>query len=108
MDEAGKCQNLKIVYFYEMIHYLEKACNVTVDLCKFKNKYIRTDGAPRGVDVYRLENMIDLLKEMIVFSCHELDNLDIVLKHRKNVEQSIKSIQLLIREEIEPVVHVMQ
>lgn len=56
LDEAGKCQNLKIAYFYEMIHYLEKACNVTVDLCKFKNKYIRTNGAPRGVDVYRLEN----------------------------------------------------
>lgn len=64
-DEDNR--NLKIMYYYEIMHYLDTACEKTFDLVKNKNDCIRTLDKALGVDIFRVINLINIVKELETF-----------------------------------------
>lgn len=85
-DESNK--NLKIFYYYEIMHYLATACEKTTDLVKNKEKCIRTLSESEGVDVFRVINIINIMQELDKF----LDD-NIGLLNGNNVQKDAVSFQ---------------
>lgn len=67
LPDIEENQNLKVFYYYEIMHYMDVACDKTRDLVKHKKDCIRTMNEAIGVDIFRVINIKNIMEEMIAF-----------------------------------------
>ena len=79
-------------YFFEVIHYVEQTVNILVKLSKFNDTYLKTDNKATGIEIYRLNNVKDIIKKI-------LDDLNLYIgdstcdsDDKKIVEKKINNI----------------
>ena len=89
----SKKNNLKTFYYFEMLHYLEKACFTTYDLCLYKGKYVKINGNPEGVELYRIYNMIFLMEDLIKYLKSRNETLYIDREYIKQINGSITRLE---------------
>lgn len=68
-------QNLKIFYYYEVMHYLDTAAEKTEELLFYKEECIRTMRTALGVDIYRIRNLTNIMEEIQTFLDQEYHNI---------------------------------
>lgn len=103
-----KSNNIRLFFFYEVLHYLQTACFTTRDLCKFKDRYIKVGNDLEGVDIYRIYNMIDLMNEILAFLEVEKERIAIDEESKGKVEDEIKSIKNVIQEDIVRIINLIE
>ena len=59
--------NIRNMYIYEMIHYLETACTCTVRLISHKEYCINDGRLGEGVDKYRVTNALNIMNDIADF-----------------------------------------
>lgn len=94
-------QNLRTFYFCETVHYLQTACIYTKNLCLDK-KYIYSPSTGKGVEQYRIYNMIELIKELLIFVEKENSKAFSRQEDKKRVENQINSIEEALKSDIIP------
>lgn len=75
LSNNASTQSLKTFYFYEVMHYLDTASEKTKELVEFKNECIRTLQTASGVDIYRVVNLKNIMREINMFLNNELNNI---------------------------------
>lgn len=68
-------KNLRTFYYYEIMHYINAACEITVELIENKSQCIRTMQEATGVDIYRVLNIKDIMEEIVTFLDNEFTNI---------------------------------
>lgn len=58
--------DIKDFYFFEIIHYMKKACNIFLEIRKYPERYTK-DTNKALLDLYRIKNFIKLSKEVNTF-----------------------------------------
>ncbi len=84
--------DLKEFYYFEVLHYLETACNVTMDLCKNKS-YIRSSDAVGGVEQYRIYNIISLFNNLLLFLENEKEIYDVDVRIAEKIDDIHKGVE---------------
>lgn len=79
-------KSIKTFYFYEVMHYLNTACEKTRDLVQNKSECIRTINTASGVDIFRVSNLLNIIKEVDIF-------LDVNFKTICNGNPQLQAIQ---------------
>ena len=75
MDNNSQNKSLKTFYFYEIMHYLDTATERTKELIEFKDECIRTMQTASGVDIYRVNNIKNIMDEIDSFLQDNFDNI---------------------------------
>lgn len=99
-SEKIKSVNLKTFYFLEILHYVEKACFTTRDLCMYKDEYMKIHGRLDGVDVYRVYNMVAMMQELLEYIESEYKKININKKYKYQIQFSISLISKTIENDI--------
>lgn len=100
LDNPSISDSLRTFYFYEIIHYLEKACITTRNLCMYKDEYIKTSKKANGVEIYRIHNMIELIKELLDFADSQRDSIVSDEDNNLIVTKKVNNIRKILYEEI--------
>lgn len=75
LPNSASNQSLKTFYFHEIMHYLDTAYEKTKELVEFKTECIRTMQTASGVDIYRVVNLKNIMKEINTFLNNEFNNI---------------------------------
>ena len=67
LEMTNENKNLRIFYYYEILHYLDTACDKTEALVKNKSDCIRTMNEATGVDIFRVINIKNMMIELDQF-----------------------------------------
>lgn len=100
LSNLDKNADLKIFYFYEVIHYLETACIITRNLCMYKDEYIKLSDTAGGVEIYRIHNMMNLINELLGFADTQKEIINISQKDQRLVNQKIDDIKKIVENDI--------
>lgn len=92
-----KNKNIKAFYLFETMHYLTTACEKTKNLVENKEKCIRTSSEAEGVDVFRVQNIINIMQEIDKFLDENLKELDDYTDYLEDIKSQHTYIQELIR-----------
>lgn len=76
LTDELKNKSLKIFYYYEILHYLDVACDKTECLLEHKKDCVRTMDEATGVDIFRVINIKNMMIELDVFLDNEYDTVD--------------------------------
>lgn len=87
-------KNIKTFYFFEVMHYLESSCKKTEKLLQFKNQCIRAEKQAEGVDIYRVRNAAEIMRDLYEFLS---DNSETILEYELN-DNSKRLIKHRIKE----------
>lgn len=75
LENHPESNNFRIFYYYEIMHYLDSACEKTKELVENKKDCIRTMDEALGVDIYRVINIKDIMLEIDSFLDNEFENV---------------------------------
>lgn len=67
LSKKSSKKSLKTFYFYEIMHYLDTACEKTKELVQYKAECTRTTQTASGVDIFRVLNLLKMIKELDTF-----------------------------------------
>lgn len=103
LEDNEDNHNLKVFYYYEMMHYLDTACEKTQMLVKNKQRCIRTMNESEGVDIFRVLNIKDMMIELNKFledhfelTCRQSEQKEAIKYQREQIDKTIsKIIELL-------------
>jgi len=97
-DASNK--SLKTFYFYEIMHYLDTACEKTKELVQYKSECIRTTQTASGVDIFRVSNLLNIIKEIDTFLdnqfntiCNGNPQLSAIQHQHKQIKKKIEFIE---------------
>lgn len=90
-------RNLKTMYYYEILHYLDTACEKTLELVKNKNDCIRTLDKALGVDIFRVINLLNIAKELEIFLDKNSNYIFINNNQKEAINFQINSLKEKIR-----------
>lgn len=103
LNNLDESDNLKVFYFYEIMHYLETACIITRNLCLYKDEYIRLNAnKATGIEIYRIHNMVNLINDLLDFANSQKGTISIPQTDRSMITQKINDIQSIMNESIKP------
>ena len=83
----------QIFYVTECAHYLEKASEVTAELCQYKDKYVKINRV-EGIDVYRIHLMKNALNEVNHDLKLQIEKLSIADEDKSALENVTNSISM--------------
>lgn len=89
-------KNVKAFYLFEIMHYLGTACEKTKDLISNKEKCIRTLDESEGVDIFRVKNIVNIMKELDGFLDNNLSFLDDYVDQKTAIDYQHSLIKNLI------------
>lgn len=81
-SNLNNSKNLRTYYYYETFYYLSKAINYTQLICD--EEYIKLPNSDKGIDLFRLENIISLIDEICCFILKNKDNITITDNLKKS------------------------
>lgn len=94
-------KSLKTFYFYEIMHYLDTACEKTKELVQYKSECIRTIQTASGVDIFRVSNLLNIIKEIDIFLdvnfntiCAGNQQLQAIQHQHKQIKKKIEFIRI--------------
>jgi len=94
-----KNKNYRTFYYYEIMHYLDTACDKTKELIENKDTCIRTLDTAVGVDIFRVVNIKYIMKEQDQFLeaqfndiCSADANKDSIIQQRSQIKEKINYI----------------
>lgn len=86
IDDISENQNLRIFCYYEIMHYLDAACDKTLSVLENKNECVRTSDKATGVDIFRIINLKNMMDELRGFLDSHLEDIC----NKNNQSDSIK------------------
>ena len=100
LSNSDSNKSLKTFYFYEIMHYLDTACEKTKELVQYKSECIRTIQTASGVDVFRVSNLLNIIKEIDTFLdinfnaiCTDNPQLQAIQHQHKQLKKKIEFIE---------------
>ena len=100
-DDSNK--SLKTFYFYEIMHYIDTACEKTKELVQYKSECIRTMQTASGVDIFRVSNLLNIIKEIDTFLdvnfnaiCAGNPQLQAIEHQHKQIKKKIEFISITL------------
>lgn len=87
--------NEKILFFIEVVHYLETAVDKTVKLCENSNN-LRTSQNVKGVDVFRVHSIKTVMLDLCVFLNQEINKISMESYDKAALQKRIEKINVRI------------
>lgn len=92
-------QNMQIFYFYEVMHYLETACQKTNKIIEQDDEIVRTGVKGIGIDLYRIANIKNLMNELYCFLNSEKNLISINNPDKESINNKLhylkKELQII-------------
>lgn len=86
IDDISENRNLRIFCYYEIMHYLDAACDKTLSILENKTECVRTSDKATGVDIFRIINLKNMMDELRGFLDSHLEDIC----NQNNQSDSIK------------------
>lgn len=88
--------NEQTLYYLEIMHYLEVACETTEKLCDDR-KNIRSAGNIFGVYSYRVNNVLKIMNELIAFLKQEVNCIALTNDEKEQIKSQLGNIDIRIQ-----------
>lgn len=75
LPNNSEYKTLRTFYYYEILHYIDVACDKTQDLINYKQYCIRTTDKAVGVDLFRVINIKNMIQELNTFLQQKFDEI---------------------------------
>lgn len=99
-DSASK--TLRTFYYYEILHYIDVACDKTQDLINYKQYCIRTMDKAVGVDLFRVINIKNMIQELNAFLQQKFNEICYENSQKEAIEyqynETNKKINFIVKE----------
>lgn len=84
--------NVKTLLFFEIVHYLKTACDITKKLCENEGN-IKSPSNITGVDLYRIHNIKDVMNDLYVFIASKEDDIYITPEDKDTLKKQLDGIK---------------